>query len=56
MKIIKVNETIDIITNDYTDFNKLTPLEQVDYMETANRLYYLERMKRKQQRRKTRLF
>lgn len=56
MKIIKVNETTDVITNEPTDFNKLTQLEQVDYIETSNRLFYMERMKRKQQRRKTRLF
>lgn len=50
MIIQKINEGVDVILQGEVDINTLTPLELVDQIETENRLYYFERMKRKQQR------
>lgn len=51
MIIQRINEGVDVILQGEVDINTLTPMELVDQIETENRLYYYERMKRKQQRR-----
>lgn len=50
MIIQRINEGVDVILQGEVDINTLTPMELVDQIETENRLYYFERMKRKQQR------
>lgn len=50
MKITKVSQNIDVITPGQTDINSLTPVELVEYTELENKLYYFERLKRKQRR------
>lgn len=50
MIIQRINEGVDVILQGEVDMNTLSPLELVDQIETENRLYYMERMKRKQQR------
>lgn len=50
MIIQRINEGVDVILQGEVDINTLTPMELVDQIETENRLYYFDRMKRKQQR------
>lgn len=50
MIIQRINEGVDVILQGEVDINTLTPLELLDQIETENRLYYIERLKRKQQR------
>lgn len=50
MIIQRINDGVDVILQGEVDINTLTPMELVDQIETENRLYYFERMKRKQQR------
>lgn len=50
MIIQRINEGVDVILQGEVDMNTLSPLELVDQIETENRLYYMKRMKRKQQR------
>lgn len=51
MLVIKINDTTDVIINNHTNkddyFDSLSPLQQVEFMERVNRLYYMERSKRK---------
>ena len=50
MIIQRINEELDVILQGEVDINTLTPMELLDQIETENRIYYFERMKRKQQR------
>lgn len=50
MIIQRINEGVDVILQGEVDINTLSPMELIDQIETENRIYYFERMKRKQQR------
>ena len=50
MIIQRIDNNIDIIIPGEPDINSMSTLELLDQIETENRLYYFERMKRKQQR------
>lgn len=50
MIIQKINESIDIIMQGESDIDNMTNDQLIDQIETENKLYYFERMRRKQQR------
>ena len=56
MQIIKTdNPDIEILTEGFTNFDSLTVAEKIDYIETENALYAMERQKIRDLRRISRV-
>lgn len=56
MIIEKINKDIDVITPGEPDINNMNVFDLIDLIETENKLYYLERIKRKHKRASKRKF